>query len=66
VDADTFEAAQRAREYFHALTVLPGAWTVIRLDGRGFSHLTEQHFDKPFDARFSDLMVTTWIARLRL
>jgi tRNA(His) 5'-end guanylyltransferase len=39
---------------------------VIRLDGRGFSHLTEQHFDKPFDARFSDLMVTTWIARLRL
>jgi hypothetical protein len=31
VDADSFEAAQRAREYFHALTVLPGAWTVIRL-----------------------------------
>ena len=59
MDADTFEAAQRAREYFHALTVLPGAWTVVRMDGRGFSRLTEQHFDKPFDARFSDLMVTT-------
>ena len=59
MDADTFEAAQRAREYFHALTVLPGAWTVVRMDGRGFSRLTEQRFDKPFDARFSDLMVTT-------
>jgi tRNA(His) 5'-end guanylyltransferase len=59
VDADAFEAAQRAREYFHTLTVLPGAWTVIRMDGRGFSRFTQQRFDKPFDARFSDLMVTT-------
>jgi tRNA(His) 5'-end guanylyltransferase len=59
VNADTFEAAQRAREYFHALTVLPGAWTVVRMDGRGFSRFTEKRFDKPFDARFSDLMVTT-------
>jgi len=58
VDVDTFEAAQRAREYFHALTVVPGAWTVIRMDGRGFSRFTEQRFDKPFDARFSGLMVT--------
>jgi tRNA(His) guanylyltransferase len=57
--ADEFEAGQRAREYFHGLTVLPGAWTVLRLDGRGFSRLTEEHFDKPFDQRFSDLMVTT-------
>jgi tRNA(His) guanylyltransferase len=59
MDPDTFEAAQRAREYFHKLTVLPGAWTVIRMDGRGFSRYTEQRFDKPFDARFSDLMVTS-------
>lgn len=59
VEADRFETAQRARECFHALTVLPGAWTVIRMDGRGFSRFTEQRFDKPFDARFSDLMVTT-------
>jgi tRNA(His) guanylyltransferase len=59
MDIDQLEAAQRAREYFHALTVLPGAWTVIRLDGRRFSRFTEQHFDKPFDPRFSDLMVTT-------
>lgn len=59
MDADRFEAAQRAREYFHALAVLPGAWTVVRMDGRGFSRFTERRFDKPFDDRFSDLMVTT-------
>lgn len=59
MEPDLLEAAQRAREYFHCLAVLPGAWTVIRLDGRGFSRFTEQHFDKPFDPRFSDLMVTT-------
>ena len=32
---------------------------MIRLDGRGFSRFTERRFDKPFDARFSDLMVAT-------
>lgn len=53
------EAAQRAREHFHGLTVLPGAWTVVRVDGRSFSRLTEQHFTKPFDETFAELMVTT-------
>jgi tRNA(His) guanylyltransferase len=65
VDADMFEAGQRSREYFHAQTVLPGAWTIIRVDGRGFSKLTEQHFDKPFDARFGDMMATTAETLLR-
>ncbi|GIG01745.1 tRNA(His) guanylyltransferase Thg1 family protein [Catellatospora citrea] len=64
MDADEFEAGQRAREYFHGLTVLPGAWTVLRLDGRGFSRFTEQHFDKPFDERFSGHMVATATALL--
>jgi tRNA(His) 5'-end guanylyltransferase len=64
VDADEFEAAQRAREYFHGLTLLPGAWTVLRLDGRGFSRFTERHFDKPFDERFGEHMVTTATALL--
>ncbi|RZU76184.1 tRNA(His)-5'-guanylyltransferase [Micromonospora kangleipakensis] len=59
MNAEEFEARQRAREYFHPLRVLAGAWTVIRVDGRGFSRLTEQRFDKPFDARFCDLMVVT-------
>jgi tRNA(His) 5'-end guanylyltransferase len=51
VDADEFAASQRARESFHALTVPPGAWAVIRADGRGFSPLTEAHFTKPYDER---------------
>lgn len=59
MDAEEFERAQREREYFHRLAVLPGAWTVLRLDGRGFSGFTQKRFDKPFDARFSDLMVVT-------
>ncbi|WP_395107060.1 tRNA(His) guanylyltransferase Thg1 family protein [Actinomadura sp. SCN-SB] len=52
------EARMREREWFHSLTVPPGAWTVIRVDGRGFSRLTAERFDKPFDARFSELMTT--------
>ena len=56
---DEFEAGQRAREWFHSLAVLPGAWAVLRVDGRSFSRFTEHRFDKPFDERFSQLMVTT-------
>jgi tRNA(His) guanylyltransferase len=59
VNADDFEAEQRAREYFHTLTVLPGAWTVLRMDGRGFTRFTERHFAKPFDPVFADHMVAT-------
>lgn len=53
------ETRMRALEWFHSLAVLPGAWTIIRVDGRGFSRFTEQRFDKPFDARFSAVMVDT-------
>src|SRR6185312_11702070 len=59
MDADAFEAQQRAREYYHGLRVLPGAFVVIRVDGRGFSKFTEANFDKPCDDRFSALMVET-------
>ena len=31
------DAKMRALEYFHGLRLLPGAWTVLRVDGRGFS-----------------------------
>ncbi len=58
------ETRQRAREWFHGMTALPGAWIVIRVDGRGFSRFTEERFDKPFDARFSALMTTTAAALL--
>lgn len=53
---EQFEAGQRAREWFHSMAVLPGAWTILRVDGRGFSRFTEDRFDKPFDLRFSELM----------
>jgi tRNA(His) guanylyltransferase len=57
VDANEFAASQRDREWFHALTVPPGMWTVIRVDGRGFSRLTEEHFTKPFDERMRQHML---------
>jgi tRNA(His) guanylyltransferase len=59
VRGDEFEAGQRAREWFHSLVVPPGAWMIMRVDGRGFSRFTEERFDKPFDSRFSDMMTST-------
>ncbi|GAA1900402.1 tRNA(His) guanylyltransferase Thg1 family protein [Actinomadura bangladeshensis] len=53
------ESRMRAREWFHSLTLLPGAWTVVRVDGRSFSRFTETRFDKPFDPHFSALMADT-------
>jgi tRNA(His) 5'-end guanylyltransferase len=56
---DEFEGRMRALEVFHALRLPPGAWVILRLDGRGFSRFTEGRFEKPFDARFHDGMVQT-------
>ncbi|GAA0929963.1 hypothetical protein GCM10009558_043010 [Virgisporangium aurantiacum] len=52
------DSAQRAREWYHGLTLLPGAWAIVRVDGRSFSRLTSERYDKPFDERFSAVMVT--------
>lgn len=49
----------RAGEYFHNLQILPGAWVVIRVDGRGFSKFTESLFKKPFDLKFYEMMAKT-------
>jgi len=59
MNPDDFEARMRALEYFHDLRGLPGAWPVLRLDGRSFSRFTESQFDKPFDIRFHELMCRT-------
>jgi len=40
-------------------------WIVLRLDGRGFSELTERHFVKPFDPSFHALMESTASTVLR-
>lgn len=57
MDSDRFEALQRSREWFHGLRLLPGAWTVVRVDGRSFTRFTDSRFEKPFDERFSASMV---------
>ena len=54
-----FEAQMRALECFHSIRLLPGAWSVLRLDGRGFTRFTGQRFEKPFDLKFHELMVHT-------
>lgn len=59
MDRDSFERQMRSLEYFHSLRLLPGAWTVVRLDGRSFSRFTESRFEKPFDSKFHELMVQT-------
>jgi len=56
----------RSREWFHETKLLPGAWPIIRVDGRGFTGYTERAgFLKPFDCQFRDYMVTTAEALLK-
>lgn len=57
MNRDRFEALQRSREWFHGLGLLPGAWPIVRVDGRSFTRFTESRFEKPFDERFSVCMV---------
>jgi tRNA(His) guanylyltransferase len=56
---DEIENRMRDLEVFHSLRLPPGAWIILRLDGRGFSRFTENRFEKPFDARFHDAMMET-------
>lgn len=63
-----FEPRMRAFEYYHGLRVIPNVWTVLRVDGRGFTRFTEGRFEKPFDLRFHGLMTqvaTTLVDDLR-
>src|SRR3954447_1626298 len=53
------EGRMRPLECFHDLRVLPGTWPVIRVDGRSFTRLADQHFERPFDIRFHEIMVKT-------
>ncbi len=38
--------------------VPPEQWPILRLDGRAFSRLTEAHYQKPFDERFHQAMLS--------
>ena len=55
------DARLRVYETAHDHCALPGLYLVARLDGRGFTRLTKEvhPFERPFDARFRDLMVGT-------
>lgn len=55
---DQFEAEMRKFEYFHSLRIIPKAFPIIRVDGRGFSKLTKD-LTKPFDNAFHHCMVQT-------
>lgn len=65
MDPTEREARQHRRETFSNLRLLPGAWTVLRLDGRAFTKFTAERFAKPFDGRFRDLMVEAASALLK-
>ena len=59
MEPKSFDTQMRELEYFHALRLLPGAWAVIRVDGRSFSKFTAERFEKPFDIKFHELMAQT-------
>lgn len=55
---DELDQRMRVFETAHDHCALPGMHLVARLDGRGFTRLTQERhpFEKPFDERFRDLM----------
>ena len=57
--SDDFEGWMRSFEYYHDLRLVPETWTVLRVDGRGFSGFTESRFEKPFDPAFKEMMAAT-------
>lgn len=59
MDSGSFEDKMRRGEYFYNLKILPGAWVVVRVDGRGFSKFTESRLEKPFDLKFHQMMAKT-------
>jgi tRNA(His) 5'-end guanylyltransferase len=64
MNTDDFESRMRRLEWFHSLRLPEGAWTILRLDGRGFSGFTETRCQKPFDQEFHGWMTQTTRALL--
>lgn len=62
---DTFAARMRSHEAYSTLKLMPDAWTIARVDGRGFSKLTSAHFEKPFDAKFREHMSSIALAMVK-
>lgn len=64
MNGEEFEARLRRGEWFHRLTLPPGMWAVVRVDGRAFAALTQEQFAKPYDERLRDIMVAAGRALL--
>ena len=62
MDADKFEAEMRAGEVYHSFRVPPGCWAIIRVDGRSFTALTKNNFERPFDQKFNFAMGAAAVA----
>ena len=54
MNRDDFEALLRALECFHSLRLLPGVRAILRVDGQGFSRLSESRHEEPFDVRVAE------------
>jgi tRNA(His) guanylyltransferase len=65
MNANELEKRMRKGEVYHALRMPPGVYAVVRVDGRGFSRLTEGRYEKPFDAAFNTHMVAAATALLQ-
>ena len=59
MNSHQFDARMRAGEAWHDERVPANKWAVVRVDGRGFSRLTQANFAKPFDPQFYELMAQT-------
>ena len=63
VKSDKLDDRMRQLEYFHSLVVLPGLYSIVRVDGRSFTKLT-RGMEHPFDIKFHDCMVAAATALL--
>lgn len=54
-----FATRIRQFERYSSARLMPDCWTIVRVDGRGFSSLTAARFEKPFDTTFHALMCQT-------
>lgn len=54
---DDLDALMRAGEVYHALKLPPECWTVVRVDGRSFTRLTDEWYERPFDTAFHNAMI---------
>jgi tRNA(His) guanylyltransferase len=54
-----FELRMRELEFYHGLRIPPGVYPIVRVDGRSFTRLTNDGFERPFDPVFHNAMVLT-------